>query len=82
MSGYAELIGLSAVLICSPALSLPCGFTREGLPVGLQLVAAPNGEARVLAGARLLEPMLDLDTASPVKPGGATTGKAKMDRDD
>ncbi len=34
-----------------PALSLPCGFTREGLPVGLQLVAAPWLEARVLQAA-------------------------------
>jgi aspartyl-tRNA(Asn)/glutamyl-tRNA(Gln) amidotransferase subunit A len=24
-----------------PALSLPCGFTREGLPIGLQIVARP-----------------------------------------
>lgn len=24
-----------------PAISIPCGFTREGLPVGLQLAAAP-----------------------------------------
>jgi len=35
-----------------PALSVPCGFSEEGLPVGLQLAAAPFGEATVLrAGA-------------------------------
>jgi len=27
-----------------PALSAPCGFTREGLPVGLQLMAARHRE--------------------------------------
>jgi len=31
-----------------PALSLPCGFTKEGLPIGLQLVAQPWAEGRLL----------------------------------
>lgn len=31
-----------------PALSLPCGFTSDGLPIGLQMVARPWGEARLL----------------------------------
>ena len=29
----------------SPAMSIPCGFTPKGLPVGLQLVASPFDEA-------------------------------------
>jgi aspartyl-tRNA(Asn)/glutamyl-tRNA(Gln) amidotransferase subunit A len=31
-----------------PALSLPCGFTDQGLPIGLQIVAGPWMEASVL----------------------------------
>jgi aspartyl-tRNA(Asn)/glutamyl-tRNA(Gln) amidotransferase subunit A len=31
-----------------PALSVPCGFSQEGLPIGLQLVARPWAEAKVL----------------------------------
>ncbi len=31
-----------------PALSLPCGFSDEGLPIGLQMVAAPWQEKKVL----------------------------------
>jgi len=31
-----------------PAISVPCGFTRTGLPIGLQIIGPPWGEARVL----------------------------------
>jgi aspartyl-tRNA(Asn)/glutamyl-tRNA(Gln) amidotransferase subunit A len=31
-----------------PALSVPCGLTKEGLPIGLQLVARPWAEAQLL----------------------------------
>ncbi len=38
-----------------PALSIPCGFTPNGLPIGMQLVAAPYEEARLLAVAHAYE---------------------------
>ena len=38
-----------------PALSLPVGFTASGLPVGLQLVGGPRGEAELLRVARAIE---------------------------
>lgn len=31
-----------------PALSIPCGFTRTGLPIGLQIISAPWMETKVL----------------------------------
>lgn len=31
-----------------PAISVPCGFTRTGLPVGLQICGPPGGDALVL----------------------------------
>lgn len=34
-----------------PAISVPCGTTREGLPVGLQIVGPPGGEDEVLTAA-------------------------------
>jgi amidase len=51
-----------------PALSLPCGFTASGLPVGLQIVAPPQGEARLLAAARALEEILGVKNAVPIDP--------------
>jgi aspartyl-tRNA(Asn)/glutamyl-tRNA(Gln) amidotransferase subunit A len=38
-----------------PALSVPAGFTRAGLPVGLQLVGRWHAEHDLFAAARLLE---------------------------
>ena len=38
-----------------PALSVPCGVTSEGLPIGLQIVGAPWAERRVLRAGRAYE---------------------------
>ena len=38
-----------------PAISIPCGFTSAGLPVGLQIVGKPRGEAGVLRAAAAFE---------------------------
>jgi amidase len=55
-------------LIGSPAISIPAGFTTSGLPVGLQVVAAPRAEARMFAGAKLLEDILGLKGTVPIDP--------------
>ena len=38
-----------------PAISMPCGLTRAGLPIGLQIVGPPFGDGLVLATAAALE---------------------------
>jgi aspartyl-tRNA(Asn)/glutamyl-tRNA(Gln) amidotransferase subunit A len=38
-----------------PALALPCGFTRDGLPISLQLVGRPFDEATVLRAGHAYE---------------------------
>jgi aspartyl-tRNA(Asn)/glutamyl-tRNA(Gln) amidotransferase subunit A len=48
-----------------PAISIPCGFTRMGLPVGLQMVATPWNEARLLQAARAYEREVDWASRHP-----------------
>ena len=38
-----------------PALSLPCGFDADGLPIGLQIIGRPFDEATVLRAGRAYE---------------------------
>jgi amidase len=61
-------IAYAITLVCCPAISVPAGFTRDKLPVGIQLVAPPRGEAELLAGAKLLEDILALATIAPIDP--------------
>ncbi len=67
---YVEWLGIvyAITLACCPALSLPCGFTASGLPIGLQIVAAPRAEGPLLAGARVLEDILGLRGTTPIDP--------------
>jgi amidase len=67
---YVEWLGIvyAITLACCPALSLPCGFTASGLPVGLQMVARPRAEAELLAGAKALEDILGVRGTTPIDP--------------
>ena len=38
-----------------PTISVPAGFTDEGLPVGIQLVAAPGADLALLRAAHTFE---------------------------
>jgi amidase len=67
---YVEWLGIvyAITLACCPALSLPCGFTASGLPVGLQMVAPSRGDAQLLAGAKVLEDILGVRSTTPIDP--------------
>jgi aspartyl-tRNA(Asn)/glutamyl-tRNA(Gln) amidotransferase subunit A len=51
----ADLYTIPANLAGVPAISVPCGFTGGGLPIGLQLHAAAFAESTLLQAARLYE---------------------------
>ena len=63
----AELLRLTrpANVAGIPALSIPCGFTSDGLPIGLQLMGRRWGEARLLAIARAYEEATDWHLRHP-----------------
>jgi aspartyl-tRNA(Asn)/glutamyl-tRNA(Gln) amidotransferase subunit A len=48
-----------------PAVSVPCGFTPNGLPVGLQIAGPMWGEGRVLALARAYQDRTNWHLAAP-----------------
>ncbi len=48
-----------------PALSLPCGFTREGLPIGLQIVGPRHADALVLRAGQTFTEHTDWHTRRP-----------------
>jgi aspartyl-tRNA(Asn)/glutamyl-tRNA(Gln) amidotransferase subunit A len=48
-----------------PAISIPCGFTRAGLPIGMQISGAPWAEANVLRLAHAYELQTDWHTRRP-----------------
>lgn len=58
-------------LVGLPALALPAGLSRDGLPVSVQIVARPFAEDTVFRIARALESALD-----PVQPQGLPPGLA------
>ncbi|MBI4278552.1 MAG: hypothetical protein HY660_08860 [Armatimonadetes bacterium] len=49
-----------------PAISVPCGFSAGGLPVGLQIAGRPFEEALVLRAARAYERATDWHLRHPV----------------
>lgn len=60
-------IAYAVTLTSAPALSLPCGFTATGLPVGLQMIGPLHGEDTLLPFAAALEADLALDLG-PIDP--------------
>lgn len=54
-------------LVGFPAISIPCGFTDDGLPVGLQLIARPFEEVALLRTAALLERELGFAYREPTR---------------
>ena len=61
-------IAYAFTIVGCPAISIPCGFTKEGLPVGLQIAARQRADGQVLAGAKGLEDILGYRRLTPIEP--------------
>jgi aspartyl-tRNA(Asn)/glutamyl-tRNA(Gln) amidotransferase subunit A len=64
----SDVLTVTANLCGVPALSLPCGRSGDGLPIGLQLMAPRFGEARLLGAARAYEALAPHAAGWPPEP--------------
>ncbi len=68
--GYMGWLVLTYALTMTacPILAIPGGFTADGLPVGLQIVGKPRGEAALFRHAAYLEQLLAVAPQTPIDP--------------
>jgi amidase len=70
MPSYIDWVLITSIITMTglPSVSVPAGFTKSGLPVGLMLVGRPRGEAALLSAAKLFEDMAGLHRQLPIDP--------------
>lgn len=61
----SDIYTISANLAGIPGISLPCGLSSTGLPIGLQLLAGPFEEDKLFRAARMFERATDWHTKTP-----------------
>ena len=61
----SDIFTISANLAGVPGISLPCGYTAAGLPIGLQLIGKPFGESTLLKAAHAYEQATPWRTRRP-----------------
>lgn len=61
----SDIYTISCNLAGIAGISIPCGFTKSGLPIGLQLLAPPFAEERLLRIARMYERETDWHLRRP-----------------
>jgi aspartyl-tRNA(Asn)/glutamyl-tRNA(Gln) amidotransferase subunit A len=62
----ADIYTISANLAGIPGISIPCGFTKGELPIGLQILAPAFQEEKLLRVARMHEQVTDWHTHRPI----------------
>jgi aspartyl-tRNA(Asn)/glutamyl-tRNA(Gln) amidotransferase subunit A len=61
----SDVYTISANLAGIPAISIPCGFTNSGLPIGLQILAEAFGEETIFKAAHAFEQNTDFHKRKP-----------------
>ena len=61
-------ITFALTMTACPTMSVPCGFTAEGLPVGVQIMGKPRGEAALLGAAKIFEEATGISKQVPIDP--------------
>ena len=61
-------ITFAITMTSCPTLNIPCGFTENGLPIGIQVVGPLGSEARLLSFGRKLQEIYQITEKLPVSP--------------
>jgi aspartyl-tRNA(Asn)/glutamyl-tRNA(Gln) amidotransferase subunit A len=61
----SDIYTISVNLAGNPAIAVPCGFSKDGLPIGLQLIGRPFEEETLLRGAYAYEQATDWRAKRP-----------------
>jgi aspartyl-tRNA(Asn)/glutamyl-tRNA(Gln) amidotransferase subunit A len=61
----SDIFTISVNLAGVPAVSLPCGFSPDGLPIGLQMIGRPFAESTILRAAAAYERATEWKTRKP-----------------
>jgi aspartyl-tRNA(Asn)/glutamyl-tRNA(Gln) amidotransferase subunit A len=69
--GAPSLLTRSVNLAGLPAVSVPAGFSSDGLPIGIQLIGRPGEEAAILRAAAAFQAATDHHVAVPERPEGS-----------
>ncbi|MCE3000882.1 MAG: amidase, partial [Betaproteobacteria bacterium] len=69
-AGYMDwlILTTAVTMTACPVLALPGGFTASGLPLGLQVIGKPKGEAMLFAQGAWLESLLGGASLTPIDP--------------
>ena len=71
-----DIFTVSANLTGLPAISVPCGFSAERLPIGLQLTGRAFDEATLLRAADAFQRDTRFHTEAPDRPAGRVASRA------
>ena len=61
----SDIYTIGANLAGLPGVSVPCGFSKAGLPIGMQILAGPFEEEKMLRVARMYERETDWTSRRP-----------------
>jgi len=61
----SDIFTISANLAGIPGISVPCGFSSQGLPIGLQLLGPPFAESEIFRAAYAFEQATDFHCRKP-----------------
>ena len=61
-------ITFAITMTSCPTLNIPCGFTENGLPIGIQVVGPLGSEARLLSFGLKLQEIYQITEKLPISP--------------